>query len=117
MQFAQLKRRELIGLLGGPAAWPLTARAQPSSRVPRIGFLFYGAHELALEVGAFRQGLRELGYSEGQNIIVEYRFARGQIEKLDELAAELVRLNVEVIVAPTTPASMAAKQATSTIPI
>jgi putative tryptophan/tyrosine transport system substrate-binding protein len=113
-----MKRRDFITLLGGTAAaWPLAARAQQASKVPRVGFLFYGAPELALEIEAFRKGLRELGYSEGQNIIVEYRFARGQVGKLPELAAELVRLNVEVIVTPTTPASMAAKQATSTIPI
>jgi putative ABC transport system substrate-binding protein len=112
-----MRRREFITLLGGAAAWPLAARAQQASKMPRVGFLFYGAPELALEIDAFRKGLRELGYSEGQNIIVEYRFARGQVGKLPELAAELVGLNVEVIVTPTTPASMAAKQATSTIPI
>jgi putative ABC transport system substrate-binding protein len=112
-----MQRREFITLLGGAAAaWPLAAHAQ-QPRVPRVGFLFYGAPELSLEVDAFRQGLREVGYIEGQNIIVEYRFARGQIGKLHELAAELVGLNVEVIVTPTTPASIAAKQATSTIPI
>ena len=113
-----MTRRNFIGLLGGAAAaWPLAARAQQPARVPRIGFLFYGAPELSLEIDAFRQGLRELGYIEGQNILVEYRFAGGQVGKLPELAAELVRLKVEVIVTPTTPASMAAKQATSTIPI
>ncbi len=110
-----MKRREFITLLGGATAtWPLAARGQQPARVPRIGFLFYGAPELSLEIDAFRQGLRELGYIEGQNIFVEYRFARGQVEKLPELAAELVRLKAEVIVTPTTPASMAAKQATST---
>jgi putative tryptophan/tyrosine transport system substrate-binding protein len=113
-----MRRREFITLLGGTAAaWPVALRAQQASKVPRVGFLFYGAPELALEIEAFRKGLRELGYSEGQNIIVEYRFARGQVGKLPELAAELVHLNVEVIVTPTTPSSMAAKQATSTIPI
>jgi putative ABC transport system substrate-binding protein len=112
-----MRRRKFIILLGGAVASPLAARAQQPSRVPRIGFLFYGAPELALEIDAFRQGLRELGYVEGQNINVEYRFARGQVGKLPELAAELARLKVEVIVSPTTPASMAAKQATSTIPI
>jgi putative tryptophan/tyrosine transport system substrate-binding protein len=113
-----VKRREFITLISGAAAaWPLAARAQQPARVPRIGFLFYGAPELSLEIDAFRQGLRELGYIEGQNIFVEYRFAGGQVGKLPELAAELVRLKVEVIVTPTMPASMAAKQATSTIPI
>jgi putative tryptophan/tyrosine transport system substrate-binding protein len=114
---AAMKRREFMTLVGSAAAWPVAARAQQPARVPRIGFLFYGAPELSLEIDAFRQGLRELGYIEGQNIFVEYRFARGQVEKLPELAGELVRLKAEVIVTPTTPASMAAKQATSTIPI
>jgi putative tryptophan/tyrosine transport system substrate-binding protein len=114
----RIGRREFITLLGGAAAaWPLAARGQQPSRVPRVGFLFYGARELSIEVDAFRQGLRELGYVEGQNIIVEYRFAEGKVGKLPELAAELVRLKVEAIVTPTTPASIAAKQATSTIPI
>ena len=113
-----MRRRYFITLLGSTAAaWPLAARTQQPLRVPRIGFLFYGAPELALEIDAFRQGLRELGYVEGRNITVEYRYARGQVSKLPELAAELVRLKVEVIVTPTTPASMAAKQATSTVPI
>ena len=81
------------------------------------GFLFYGSPGSSPEVDAFRQGLRELGYIEGQNIAVEYRFASGRVSQLPELAAELVRLNPDVIVTPGTPASAAAKQATSTIPI
>jgi ABC-type uncharacterized transport system substrate-binding protein len=118
MLFDQLKRREFITLLGGAtAAWPLAARAQQAGKVYRIGFLFYGSPGPSPEVEAFRQGLREHGYVEGQNIAVEYRFASGQVGQLPELAAELVRLKVDVIVTPTTPASMAAKQATSTIPI
>ena len=84
---------------------------------PRIGFLFYGAPGRSPEVDAFRQGLRDLGYVEGQNIAIEYRFADGRLGRLPELAAELVRLKVDVIVTPGTPASMAAKKATSTIPI
>jgi putative tryptophan/tyrosine transport system substrate-binding protein len=82
-----------------------------------IGFLFYGSSGPAPEIDAFRQGLREHGYIEGQNIAVEYRYAGGQVEQLPELAAELVRRNPDVIVTPTTAASVAAKQATSTIPI
>jgi putative tryptophan/tyrosine transport system substrate-binding protein len=113
-----MKRRELITLLGGAAvAWPLAVRAQQPAKVPRVGFLFYGSPGPAPEVDAFRQGLRELGYVEGQNITVEYRYARGRVAQLPELAAELVRLDPDVIVTPTTPASVAAKQATSTIPI
>jgi len=112
-----MKRRDFITLLGGVAAWPLAARAQQTGKMPRIGFLFYGSPGSSPEVDAFRQGLRELGYIEGQNIAVEYRFASGRVSQLPELAAELVRLNPDVIVTPGTPASVAAKQATSTIPI
>ena len=113
-----MRRREFITLIGGAAvAWPLAARAQQSAKVPRIGFLFYGSPEHAPEVDAFRQGLHEQGYIEGQNISVEYRFAKGRVAQLPELAAELVHLNVDVIVTPTTMASLAAKQATSTVPI
>jgi ABC-type uncharacterized transport system substrate-binding protein len=112
-----MKRREVITMLGGAAVWPLGARAQQQAKVPRIGFLFYGSPGPAPEVDAFRQGLRELGYVEGQNIAIEYRFAGGRVGQLPELAAELVRLKLDVIVTPTTAASMAAMQATSTIPI
>ena len=111
-----MQRREFITLFGGAAAWPLTA-AQQVGKVPRVGFLFYGSSGPSPELDAFRQGLRELGYIEGQNITVEYRFASGQVERLPDLAAELVRLKPDVIVTPGTPASVAAKQATSTIPI
>ena len=113
-----MRRREFITLLGGAAAaWPLAARAQQPAKVPRIGFLFYGSPGPSPELDAFRQGLRELGYIEGQNIVIEYRFASGRVERLPELATELVRLKPDVIVTPGTPASLAAKQATSTIPI
>lgn len=96
---------------------PFLSNAQTSGRIPRIGFLFYGSSGPSPELDAFRQGLRELGYIEGQNIAIEYRFASGRVERLPELAAELVRLKLDVIVTPATPASVAAKQATSTIPI
>ena len=113
-----MRRREFITLLSGAAAaWPLAARAQQPAKVPRIGFLFYGSPGPSPGIDAFRQGLRELGYIEGQNIAVEYRFASGRVGQLPELAAELVRLKLDVIVTPTTPASVAAKQATNTIPI
>jgi putative ABC transport system substrate-binding protein len=118
MRLNQLHRREFMVLLGGAAAaGPLVAHAQQPAKVPRVGFLFYGSPGPAPEVDAFRQGLRELGYIEGQNITVEYRYARGRVAQLPELAAELVRLDPDVIVTPTTPASVAAKQATSAIPI
>jgi putative tryptophan/tyrosine transport system substrate-binding protein len=112
-----MRRRELIILLSGAAvAWPLVARAQQKA-MPVIGYLHYGSLGPSPEIDAFRQGLRELGYIEGQNIVIEYRFASGQVGQLPELAAELARLKVEVMVTPGTPASLAAKQATSTIPI
>jgi putative ABC transport system substrate-binding protein len=96
---------------------PLAAEAQPAGKVSRIGFLFFGAPGPSAEVDAFRQGLRELGYIEGQNATIEYRFAGGQVERMPELASELARLKVDVIVTSNTPSAMAAKAATSTIPI
>jgi len=104
-------------LTGGLLAAPFAAKGQPAGKVPRIGFLFSGDPGPAREVDTFRQGLRDLGYVEGQNVAIEYRFAGGQVERLPELTAELVRLNVDVIVAPYTPPALAAKRATSTIPI
>ena len=114
-----MKRREFITLLGGAAAaCPLAARAQQPARMPRVGYLFSfipseGRHLWE----ACRQGLRELGYVEGESIALEPRWADGRHERLPELVAELVRLRVDVIVAAATPASRAAKAATSTIPI
>src|SRR3954453_12922727 len=107
-----MKRREFITAIGGAAAWPLAAHAQPA-KVPRIGFLHYGSPGPSPEIDAFRQGLRELGYIEGKNITIEYRCASGQVGQMPELAAEMARLKVEVMVTPGTPASLAAKQATS----
>jgi len=111
------RRAFISGMTLGLLAAPLAAEAQPAGKVPRIGFLFSGASGPAREVDTFRQGLRDLGYIEGQNIAIEYRFAAGQVERLPELAAELVRLKLDVIVAPYTPPALAAKRATSTIPI
>ena len=112
-----MRRRASIALLGGAAAWPAGAWAQQPGKVPRIGFLFHGSPGSSKEIDAFRQGLRELGYVEGQNIAVDYRFASGRLEHLPQLVAELVRLKPDVIVTPSTQASVAAKQATRTIPI
>jgi putative ABC transport system substrate-binding protein len=100
-----------VGILGTP----LPADAQPPSKMPRIGYLAPASDAPLLE--AFRQGLRDLGWVEGQNIAIEVRSAEGKYERLPELAAELVRLKVDVIVASTTPVALAAKQATRTIPI
>src|SRR6266705_972157 len=112
-----LQRREFIALLGSAAAaWPLAARAQ-QPKVPTIGALVIGNISPEEFWREFRQGLRDLGYVEGQNIRFEFRSAEGQADRLPELAAELVRLNVDVIVTWFTPPAQAAKQATREIPI
>ena len=113
-----MKRREFITLLGSASAvaWPLAARAQQSDRVRRIGMLWPGAPPDKWDE-AFRQGLRALGYMDGRNILLEYRWAEGKQERLPALAEELVRLRVDVIVTLSAPAIIAVKQATTTIPI
>src|SRR5437763_4979234 len=111
-----MKRREFITLLGGAAAWPLAARAQ-QSKVARIGALYIGLADAQSFKNEFREGLRELRYVEGQNIAFEFRSAEGKLDRRPELAAELVRLKVDVIVALYVPAALAAKQATREIPI
>jgi putative ABC transport system substrate-binding protein len=115
-----MRRREFITLLGSAAAtWPLTTRAQqPAGRVYRVGYLSVSFREQALYyIKAFEDGLRSLGYRAGENVIIESRFANGQLERLPALAAELVRLGVDVIVAATNANVVAAMQATTTIPI
>jgi putative tryptophan/tyrosine transport system substrate-binding protein len=111
------ERRRFVTGLGLALAWPRGAHAQPPGKVPRVGYLSYGSPGPSQEIDAFRQGLRELGYIEGQSIAVEYRFASGQKGRYPGLAADLVRQKVDVIVAPATPQALAAKQATSSIPI
>jgi len=114
-----VKRREFIAAVGaGLLAAPLVAGAQQAGRVHRIGYLTGGlSTDRPHLIEAFRQGLRELGWVEGQNIVIEYRYAEGRFDRLPDLAAELVRLKVDIIVAVATPASAAAKNATGTIPI
>jgi putative tryptophan/tyrosine transport system substrate-binding protein len=117
MQLDQLKRREFITLLGGAAAaWPLAARAQQSGKMPRVGVLvsLSAPHPFT---EAFRLGMRDLGYSEGGNVAIEWRYADAQFSRAVELAAELVRLQVNVIAAYHTPAVKAAMNATKAIPI
>jgi hypothetical protein len=99
MQFDQLKRREFFVLLGGAAAWPLAARAQQAQKLPTIGFSGQSTRSAASEwVAAFTQRLRELDWIEGRTIAIEYRWAEGRSERFAEIAAELVRLKVDVIV-------------------
>ena len=113
-----MKRREFITLLtGAAAAWPLAARAQQLGKIYRIGFLWDSPDAFLDALEAFRQGLRDLGYVEGRNIVIEYRWAEGKPERMRELAEELVRLKVDVIMAPSSIYTAAAKRATSTIPI
>jgi putative tryptophan/tyrosine transport system substrate-binding protein len=113
-----MKRRTFITLLSGAAAaWPLAARAQQTAKVPRIGFLGFGtAAAWANRVEALRAGLRDLGYVDGKNIVIEFRWTE-TIEQLPELASELVRMNVDVIFAPSSTEVEVARQVTTAIPI
>ena len=111
----QVKRREFITLLGGMAvAWPVASHAQQAKNAPRIGVLWPNP---PATFDFMRQGLKDFGYVEGQNISFEFRWAEGKLDQLPELAAELVHLQVDVIITLAPQATLAAKRATQTIPI
>ncbi len=112
-----MRRRDFITLLGGAATWPLTVRAQQPA-IPVIGFL-HPASKAAYEdmLAAFSQGLKEIGYVEGQNVTIEYRWAEGRYDRLPAMAVELIDRPVVVLVAGAFPAALAAKASTSTTPI
>lgn len=115
-----MQRRDFITLLGGAAiAWPQGADAQhPAGRVYRVGYLSIGSREQTRHfIGAFEDGLRSLGYRIGENVIIEYRFANGDMDRLFALAAEVVQLGVDVILTGSNPLTVAAMKATATIPI
>src|SRR5438552_14543581 len=113
------RRRFLVTTAAGLLAAPLAAEAEPAGKVYRIGMLWTTVPDRAQQAtfDAFKQGLREQGYGEGPTVVFEHRYARGNYERLYDLAAELVRLKVDVIVTGNTQATLAAKEATRTIPI
>src|SRR2546430_15613076 len=118
MLFHQWKRREFITLLGGAAAaWPLSLRAQQRKPMQRIGVLLFGTPDTDPNLGAFLRGLRDLGYIESQNIVIEYRYAEGKPDRLRSLAGELVAIKPDLIFALGGDVAPSARVATSTIPI
>ena len=113
-----MRRREFIAVIGGAAvAWPLAARAQQSGKIPRVGILSPAADEAAATLVTFRKAIRDLGYIEGETIILDFRLSNGNYDALTELALQLVRVPVAIIVTDTTSATQAAASATRTIPI
>jgi putative tryptophan/tyrosine transport system substrate-binding protein len=113
-----MRRREFVGLFGGGIAWPLAARAQRGGKIYRIGILEpLPAAQNAANLDSLRKGLRDLGYFEGRNLVIEYRSADGRAERFPDLASELVGLNVDLILTRGTPATTAVQTATGTIPV
>src|SRR6202048_108405 len=113
----EMKRRDFITLLGGAATWPLAASAEQPAKVPRVGILSPAASETAGTLSAFREKIRDLGYVEGETIALDFRLSKGIMDALPALAAELVRIPVNVIVTDSTSGTLAAFAATRTIPI
>src|SRR5262245_25988423 len=112
-----MRRRDFITLLGSAAVWPASAQAQPA-KIARIGFLgLVSPSSHASRVAAFRAGLRHLGWVEGRTFVIEFRWAEGNYDRLPALAEELIRLNIDVLVTNGAAGALAAKKATSTIPI
>src|SRR4051794_9595196 len=114
-----MNRRDFIKVIGGATvAWPVAARAQQAGKVYRLGILeTIPESQNSAQLDALREGLRNLGYREGQNLFIEYRSADGRAERFPKLAAELVRLKVDLIVTKGTPAAQAVKATTKTIPV
>jgi putative ABC transport system substrate-binding protein len=112
-----MRRRDFVLVIAGATAWPLGGHAQQPSKVPRVGILSPAASETATSLAAFRQGLRDLGYIEGKTIALDFRLSKGSVSALPALAAELVRIPVNVIVADSTNGMLAAFDATRTVPI
>lgn len=113
-----MRRREFASLLGAAVVWPRVLQAQTARKLPKVGFLGNATPALEAElVEAFRQGLRDFGYNEGEDILIEYRWAEGRYERFPKLIAELIAANVDVLVTAGTPASLALQRATKTIPV
>jgi putative ABC transport system substrate-binding protein len=113
-----VRRREFITFLAGAGVWPLATRAQAPPKFPRVGYVGAASRTaMSHAFEAFRQGLKELGYVEGQTIALEVRWAEGRMERIPELVAELVGLKIDVLVTPVSQSALAAKKATRTIPI
>jgi putative ABC transport system substrate-binding protein len=112
-----MRRRDAFGVIGSAAAWPIVAHAQSLKKLPAIGFIATAGGTQSRMINAFKEGLREVGYVEGTNITLEHRTADNKVERFPVLAAELVELHVDVILATNSLVALAAKQATSTIPI
>jgi putative ABC transport system substrate-binding protein len=112
-----MQRRAFISILGAAAAWPVTARTQQAARTPRLGVLLYSTPQEDPQAKALQQGLRDLGYIDGQNISIEYRFAEGKAERLPDLAADLVRMKPDVLLPIGGDVAPFVSKATKTIPI